>query len=71
MRFRGSKCSVQGHRAKHTAKIRIMKGTLERQDHRPKDQGVGLCVCVQGVGVYSHTLGRYTGKRVAKPLLVF
>lgn len=71
MRFRGSKCSAQGHRAKHTAKIRIMKGTLERQDHKPKDRGVGLCVCVQWVGVCSHTLGRYTGKRVAKPLLVF
>ena len=28
-------------------------------------------VCVQQVGVCSHTLGRYTGKRLPKPLLVF
>lgn len=28
-------------------------------------------VCVLWVGVCGHTLGRYTGKRVAKPLLVF
>lgn len=52
----------------HTAKIRTMKGTLERQGRL----GDWELDCVYAaVGVYGHTLGRYTGKRIAKPPLVF
>lgn len=69
MSFRGNKCSAQGHIAKHTAKIGTIKGTHERQDHRLGDWELD-CMCAMGGCVWPH-LGRYTGKRVEKPLLVF
>ena len=69
MRFRGNKCSAQGHTAKQTAEIGTMKGHLKGKI-RGWETGTWT-VCVQQVGVCSHTLGRYTGKRLPKPLLVF
>lgn len=43
MSFREHKCNAQGHLAEHEAKIRTMKGTLERQDHRLSDWELREC----------------------------
>lgn len=53
--------SIQGH----IARTGIMKGTLERRDHRLRQ-----AICVSFVGVDGHTFSRYTGKSIAKPFTV-